>query len=126
MCDLRNIKLLGVNVVKYLFPIFLLLFITGCTTTKHKQDEEFTITSFSQGKMKKVDGEYQIYEEINEMNYEINDRCIYSKEKIDCLRHGFMNKSATHSNLSHNLNYQTNALTPVIKNRSIQNLQLVC
>lgn len=75
---------------KYLFPIFLLFFFSGCSSIKEKEPEEFSIISFSQGKMKKVGDEYQIYEEIKEMNYEINDRCIYSEEEIDCLRHGFI------------------------------------
>ena len=75
---------------KFLFPIIIIIIFSGCSTTKDRVTDEFTVTSFSQGKMKKVAGEYQIYEETNEIEYEINDRCVYNKEEIDCLRHGFI------------------------------------
>jgi hypothetical protein len=76
--------------VKHLFPILIILIFSGCSTTKDKVPQGFSITSFYQGKMKKIDDEYQIYDETNEMDYEINDRCMYSKEEINCLRHGFI------------------------------------
>lgn len=63
----------------------------SCSTSTHREgkNESFKVLSFSQGKMKKVNEKWVIYEETNDMLYEVNDKCIYNKKEINCLRHGF-------------------------------------
>ncbi|MES2675175.1 MAG: hypothetical protein V4660_13125 [Pseudomonadota bacterium] len=63
----------------------------ACSTVVDKTIENnyFKITDFSQGKMKKENDKWVIYEKTNEMRYEINDKCIYKQREINCLRHGF-------------------------------------
>ena len=63
----------------------------NCSTSTHKKNEHesFKVLSFSQGKMKKVNEKWIIYEKTNDMLYEVNDKCIYNKKEINCLRHGF-------------------------------------
>jgi hypothetical protein len=70
---------------------FFILLVTACSTTQvpDAAKDELVIKGVSQGKMRKVDGEYVIYEHTSDMVYEENDRCGYDGEPIDCLRHGF-------------------------------------
>jgi hypothetical protein len=66
--------------------------LSACTATPPVKDsvDEFRLLKISQGKMRKVDGEWVIYEETSDMTYEVNDRCMYAERQIDCLRHGFI------------------------------------
>jgi hypothetical protein len=86
--------------IRNIVIIATVLLITACSTTKapertgespvvESKQEEVVIIEISQGKMKKIDDKYVIYEHTDNMVYEVNDQCIYNKEPIDCLRHGF-------------------------------------
>lgn len=70
---------------------FFILLVAACSTTQAPDapKDELIIKDVSQGKMRKVDGKYVIYEHTADMVYEENDRCVYDGESIDCLRHGF-------------------------------------
>lgn len=59
------------------------------TVTSVEPVNDLTILSFTQGKMTKVDDEWVIYEQTDDMTYEINDTCTYNKRPSQCLRHGF-------------------------------------
>lgn len=69
-----------------------LLLASACSSTPplEKFDTDLIISGISQGKMRNIDGTYQIYEHTSDMEYEVNDSCIYNQQKIDCLRHGFI------------------------------------
>lgn len=57
--------------------------------TSEIQKAELEILEITQGKMRKLGEEYVIYERSEDMVYEENDRCVYNKQPINCLRHGF-------------------------------------
>ena len=59
------------------------------SVTSEMQSADLEILQVTQGKMRKLGDEYVIYERSDDMKYEENDRCIYNKESISCLRHGF-------------------------------------
>lgn len=59
------------------------------TRTQEAPKEDLKIIEIAQGKMRKVDEKYVIYEQTSDMAYGVNDQCIYNKEPIECLRHGF-------------------------------------
>lgn len=93
--------------IRNIVVISMVLFITACSTTKvpertedspvvESMQQELVITEIEQGKMKKADEKYVIYEHTDNMKYEVNDQCIYNKEAIDCLRHGFKIKYNSH------------------------------
>ena len=76
--------------IRHLFILLVLICISACSTTKvEPPKEELIIHDLTQGKMKKINGEWVIYEETKNMAYEVNDSCIYAKKPIECLRHGF-------------------------------------
>jgi hypothetical protein len=86
--------------IKHILLIMVILLIAACSTTKVSEipeessapetsKDELVIIDITQGKMRKMDGEYAIYEHTVDMAYEVNDRCVYNEELIDCLRHGF-------------------------------------
>ena len=86
--------------IKKIIVIVTLFLVTACSTTKISEDtdappllepikEELVVIEISQGKMKKKDEKYIIYEHTDNMLYEVNDQCVYNKTTIDCLRHGF-------------------------------------
>lgn len=57
--------------------------------TSKMQRADLEILQITQGKMRKLGEGYVIYERSYDMEYEENDHCIYNKELISCLRHGF-------------------------------------
>ncbi|MES2823608.1 MAG: hypothetical protein V4732_08400 [Pseudomonadota bacterium] len=77
--------------IKHIVFIAVVIIVTACSTVTDKNNENdyFKIVNFSQGKMKKVNDEWLIYEKTNNMQYEVNDKCIYKQREINCLRHGF-------------------------------------
>ena len=78
--------------IKHIATILVILTLFSCSTSTHKEseNESFKVLSFSQGKMKKVNEKWVIYEKTNDMLYEVNDKCIYNKKEVKCLRHGFI------------------------------------
>lgn len=92
---------------KIILLIALILMVSACSTTtdpivtnapleqykipavSEVQKTELEILQITQGKMRKLGDEYVIYERSDDMEYEENDRCMYNKESINCLRHGF-------------------------------------
>lgn len=92
---------------KIIILIALILMVSACSTTtdpiitnapleqykiptlSEAQKTELEILQITQGKMRKLGDEYVIYERSDDMEYEENDRCMYNKESINCLRHGF-------------------------------------
>lgn len=77
--------------IKHSIFIVMALAVSACSTVVDKsiENDYFKITDFSQGKMKKVNDEWVIYEKTNNMPYEVNDKCLYKQREINCLRHGF-------------------------------------
>jgi hypothetical protein len=86
--------------VRHILFIILVSLVAACSTTKVSETleessapeapkNELLIVEITQGKMRKINGEYAIYEYTEDMLYEVNDRCVYNEEAIDCLRHGF-------------------------------------
>lgn len=75
-----------------LLPALTVAAIAACTATPDKDSTDATlhISDTSQGKMRNVGDEWVIYEETDDMVYEVNDQCVYNEEKVDCLRHGFI------------------------------------
>lgn len=92
--------------IRYISLIISTLLIAACSTTKvpntpdtpmapvksvlpETQKWSLEILEITQGKMRKLGEEYVIYERTADMAYEENDQCVYNKEAIKCLRHGF-------------------------------------
>lgn len=92
--------------IRYILLIISILLIAACSTTKapdtsdipvepvesttpETQKWSLEILEITQGKMRKLGDEYVIYERTEDMAYEENDQCVYNKEAIKCLRHGF-------------------------------------
>lgn len=51
---------------------------------------DFEVISFSQGEMKEVNGNWVILEEAVRINYKVNGTCVYNKERIPCMWHGYI------------------------------------
>lgn len=92
--------------IRYILLITSILLIAACSTTKAPETSDINlkpeepmvpdtqkwkleILEITQGKMRKLGDEYVIYERTEDMVYEENDQCVYNKEVIKCLRHGF-------------------------------------
>jgi hypothetical protein len=80
------------NLLRSSVLLMLLGFVSACTITPDKEGAAngFQILGIAQGKMKKIDDEWVVYEETDDMIYEVNDHCTYAERKIECLRHGFI------------------------------------
>lgn len=76
-----------------LIIIGILLFAACSTTIKKSAIEQgIRVIEITQGKMKKVGETYEIYEFTSDMDYEVNDSCVYAEKNMECLRHGFVLK----------------------------------
>lgn len=84
--------------VRLILVAMLASFVGACSTMQSSDTstDELVIHDISQGKMRKENGKYVVYEHTDDMVYEENDRCTYNKETIDCLRHGFIIEYDSH------------------------------
>ena len=81
-----------------LFVGLLALLVMSCPASRTQVSGEstFEVTDFHQGKMRESSSGWEVYEEGEELNYEVNGNCVYSGKSHPCMWHGFI------------LHYQTN------------------
>ncbi len=77
---------------KHLILILFIFLLTSCLQSQNIPPNVnfFEPISLSQGKMTQVNGQWIIYEEGAEMEFEVNGECLFNQEAHPCMWHGFI------------------------------------
>jgi uncharacterized protein YceK len=75
---------------RFILIIFALL--SGCSSNLgiNQSGAAFVVQNFEQGKMRKEANGWVVYEPGQEMNVSVNGKCVFNKQVIPCMWHGFV------------------------------------
>lgn len=86
------------KVVHRIYLISLALILQSCASHQPtiSREVQFEVLDFSQGKMREESSGWIVYEPGQEMQFAINGQCVFNRQVIPCMWHGFILKYDSH------------------------------